>query len=66
MATYLLDLLAPPLKLPDWLHQLALTAHMGRPMVGQWDPVGIVLCLAIFAGGVAIGAWGIRRRDIGR
>ena len=65
VATYLLDLLAPPLKLPDWLHQLALTAHMGRPMVGQWDPVGIVLCLAIFAGGVAIGAWGIRRRDIG-
>ena len=66
VATYLLDLLAPPLKLPDWLHQLALTAHMGRPMVGDWDPVGIVLCLAIFTGGVAIGAWGIRRRDIGR
>ena len=66
VATYLLDLVAPPLKLPDWVHQLALTAHMGRPMVGEWDPVGIVLCLAIFAGGVAIGAWGIRRRDIGR
>ena len=66
VATYLVDLLAPPLKLPDWFHQLALTAHMGRPMVGEWDPVGIVLCLAIFAGGVAIGAWGIRRRDIGR
>jgi ABC-2 type transport system permease protein len=66
VATYLIDLLAPPLKLPDWFHQLAITAHMGRPMVGQWDPVGIVLCLAIFAGGVAIGAWGIRRRDIGR
>ena len=66
VATYLLDLLAPPLKLPDWLHQLALTAHMGRPMVGEWDPVGIVLCLAIFAGGVALGAGGIRRPDIGR
>jgi ABC-2 type transport system permease protein len=66
VATYLIDLLAPPLKLPEWFHQLALTAHMGKPMVGEWDPVGIVLCLAIFVGGVALGAWGIRRRDIGR
>ncbi len=65
MATYLVDLLAPPLKLPDWVHQLALTAHLGKPMVGEWDPVGIVACLAIFAGGVALGAWGVRRRDLG-
>ena len=66
VVTYLLDLLAPPLKLPDWIHQLAITAHMGKPMVGEWDPVGIVLCIAIFVGGVAIGAWGMRRRDIVR
>ena len=37
VATYLLDLVAPPLKLPDPIHQLALTAHMGQPMIGQWD-----------------------------
>ena len=37
VATYLLDLVAPPLKLPDFLHQLALSAHFGKPMVGQWD-----------------------------
>jgi ABC-2 type transport system permease protein len=66
VATYLVDLLAPPLKLPDWIHQLALTAHLGRPMVGEWDPVGIGACLAIFVGGVVLGAWGIRRRDVGR
>jgi ABC-2 type transport system permease protein len=64
-ATFLVDMLAPPLKLPDWFHQLALTAHMGRPMVGYWDVAGIVACLAIAVVGVAIGAWGIRRRDIG-
>ena len=66
VATYLIDLLAPPLKLPDWVHQLALTAHLGQPMVGQWDVVGIVACLAIAVGGVTLGAWGVSRRDVTR
>jgi ABC-2 type transport system permease protein len=66
VATYLVDLLAPPLNLPDWVHQLALTAHFGQPMIGQWDLVGIVACIAIFVAGTAIGAWGIGRRDIAR
>lgn len=66
VATYLVDLLAPPLGLPDWVHQLALSAHFGRPMVGQWDAVGIVASLVLAIGGIAIGAWGIRRRDIAR
>jgi ABC-2 type transport system permease protein len=65
VATYLVDLVAPPLKLPDWVHQLALTAHMGKPMVGEWDLVGVAACLVIAVGGVLLGAWGIRRRDIG-
>ena len=43
VATYLIDLLAPPLSLPDWFHQLALTAHLGQPMAGtgtrwEWRP----------------------------
>jgi ABC-2 type transport system permease protein len=62
--TYLIDLVAPALNLPDWVHQLALTAHLGQPMVGVWDPFGIAACLLIAAGGIAIGAWGITRRDI--
>jgi polyether ionophore transport system permease protein len=66
VATYLLDLLAPPLNLPDWVHELALTAHFGQPMVGNWDPVGVVACLAIAVIGTAIGAWGIQRRDVVR
>jgi ABC-2 type transport system permease protein len=64
IATYLVDLLAPALKLPDWVHQLALTAHMGQPMVGSWDVVGIVACLLIAAAGIGLGAWGVRRRDV--
>ena len=66
VATFLLDLLAPPLNLPGWMHQLALTAHFGQPMVGKWDPVGIVLCVVIAVGGIALGAIGVRRRDIER
>ena len=64
--TYLVDLLAPAFKLPDWVHQLALTAHMGQPMVGAWDPVGIVLCLGLALAGTLVGAWGMYRRDIAR
>jgi ABC-2 type transport system permease protein len=63
--TFLIDLVAPALKLPDWVHQLALTTHLGQPMVGQWDWVGIVLCAVLVVGGLAIAGWGISRRDIG-
>ena len=66
VVTYLIDLLAPPLKLPDWVHQLALTSHLGLPMAGQWDPVGVVACLVLAVGGVAVGAWGFARRDVAR
>jgi ABC-2 type transport system permease protein len=66
VATYLIDLLAPPLKLPDWFHQLALTAHMGQPMIGEWDPIGIIACVVIAVGGVVVGAWGITRRDVSK
>jgi ABC-2 type transport system permease protein len=64
LATYLIDLVAPPLNLPDWVHQLAITAHLGQPMVGVWDPVGVGACLLIAVGGIAVGAWGVTRRDI--
>ena len=66
VATYLVDLIGPALKLPDWFHQLALTAHMGQPMVGNWDANGVVACLVIAAGGLLLGGWGMRRRDVAR
>ena len=65
IATFLVDLLVPALSWPDWIHQLALTAHLGQPMVGKWDPVGIAACLLVAGGGLALGAWGMTRRDIG-
>jgi ABC-2 type transport system permease protein len=39
---------------------------MGLPMVGQWNWAGVVACLAIAVGGLLIGAWGMRRRDVAR
>jgi ABC-2 type transport system permease protein len=64
IVTFLIDMLAPPLNLPDWFHQLALSAHVGLPMVGQWDPLGTAVCVAIAAGGLLLGAWGMTRRDV--
>ncbi|HEX7543781.1 MAG TPA: hypothetical protein VF361_03175 [Candidatus Limnocylindrales bacterium] len=66
VATYLVDFIVPALNLPDWVHQLALTAHMGQPMVGNWDAAGVVACLVIAAGGLLLGGWGMRRRDVAR
>jgi len=64
IVTWLINLLAPAFKLPDFVHQLALTSHYGFTMLGQWDPVGIVLSLVLAVGGVLIGAWGFKRRDL--
>ena len=64
VATYLLDILGEALSWPDWTRQLSLTAHMGRPMIGDWDVVGVAACLLLALGGMALGAWGIARRDL--
>jgi ABC-2 type transport system permease protein len=65
IGTFLVDLLAPALRLPDWVANLALTSHMGQPMVGEWSVPGIAACLALAAGGLVLGAWGMGRRDVG-
>ena len=64
IVTFFIDLLVPALQLPDWIRQLALTAHLGQPMVGVWDIGGVVACLAIAVGGILLGAWGMARRDV--
>jgi ABC-2 type transport system permease protein len=66
VVTYLIDLLSPALSLPGWFHQLALTSHLGQPMVGVWDPAGVVACAVLAVGGLALGGLGIRHRDIAR
>jgi ABC-2 type transport system permease protein len=62
--TFLVSLLAPALKMPDWVYQLALTAHLGQPMIGVWDAGGLVACTVIAIGGILLGAWGMSRRDV--
>jgi ABC-2 type transport system permease protein len=64
VATYLVDLLVPALDLPEGLHRLALTAHLGQPMVGVWDTAGVVACLVLAVGGLVLGAEGFARRDL--
>jgi putative exporter of polyketide antibiotics len=64
VVTYLIQLIAPVFKAPDWITNLALTVHYGLPMAGQWDVWGVIGSLVIAVGGILIGAWGIRRRDV--
>jgi len=64
IGTWFVDIIGPALNLPDFVQDLALTAHYGLPMVGQWDAAGIVVSLVLAIGGVAIGAWGFARRDL--
>jgi ABC-2 type transport system permease protein len=66
IGTFLLDTLAPVLRLPDWVAQLALTTHLGEPLVGRWDGVGLAACAILAVGGLAIGVVGLGRRDIAR
>ena len=65
IGTFLVDILGPALNLPDWLQDLALSNHVGEPMLGTWDVGGLVACLTLAIGGLAVGAWGMSRRDVG-
>ncbi|HYN70504.1 MAG TPA: ABC transporter permease subunit [Candidatus Eisenbacteria bacterium] len=64
VGTFLITLFATALKLPDWVAELALSSHYGKPFTGDWDPVGIGVSLALAFGGLAVGAWGLSRRDL--
>ena len=64
IGTFLVDILAQALRLPDWVRQLALSSHMGEPMVGSWDAAGFLACLILAIGGLTLGAWGMNRRDV--
>lgn len=66
LAFYLLDLIGSILDLPDFIVDLALNRHLGRPILGSYDEVGMAVCAALAVGGVLVCAWGMRRRDIGR
>jgi ABC-2 type transport system permease protein len=62
--TWFVSLLGPLLRLPQVVQDLALTSHFGQPMVGVWEPVGIVASIVLAVAGIAVGTWGFRRRDL--
>ena len=45
---------------------LSLYRHLGQPMAGVFDPVGIAAATVLAVGGLLVGAWGLRRRDLDR
>jgi ABC-2 type transport system permease protein len=66
LAFYLIDLIGSILDLPDFIVDLALNRHLGRPILGSYDEVGLAVCALLAVGGVIACALGMRRRDIGR
>jgi polyether ionophore transport system permease protein len=64
IGTWFVDTIIPAFKLPDVVHELALSAHYGLPMLGQWDVAGLAASALLAVGGVAIGASAFRRRDL--
>lgn len=66
IATFLLDTLGEALDLPDAVLDLSLYRHLGQPIAGVFEPVGIVAATVLVVGGLLVGAWGLRRRDLDR
>jgi hypothetical protein len=64
LITWLIDLVGGDLGIPDAIHELALSTHMGQPMVGSWDPAGMIACGVLAVGGLAIGTLAFSRRDL--
>jgi polyether ionophore transport system permease protein len=66
IATFVLDTLGTALDLPDAILDLSIFKHLGQPMAGTYDVVGIAVAAILAIGGLLIGAWGMQRRDVGR
>ncbi len=66
IGTFVLDTLGAALDLPDVILDLSIYKHLGQPMAGTYDVVGIVVSAILAIGGLLVGAWGMRRRDVGR
>ncbi|MFP5341383.1 MAG: hypothetical protein ACLGIJ_00460 [Candidatus Limnocylindria bacterium] len=66
IGTFVLDTLGQALDLPEAVLDLSLYRHLGQPMAGQYDVVGVIAAGVLAIGGLALGAWGMQRRDIGR
>jgi ABC-2 type transport system permease protein len=61
---FLYDLIASTARFSPTFAGLSLSSHLGQPMVGTFDVPGTLLLVAIAVGGVAVGAFGMHRRDL--
>ncbi len=66
IGTFVLDTLGAALDLPDVILDLSIYKHLGQPMAGTYDIVGIAVAAILAIGGLLVGAWGMQRRDVGR
>ena len=66
IGTLVLDLFGPALDLPDAILDLSIVKRLGQPMVGVVEPTGVVASIVLIIAGLAVGAWGLQRRDLGR
>jgi ABC-2 type transport system permease protein len=64
IGAFLLEFVGAPLDLPDALLDLSLARHIGQPMIGTYDPVGMAFCVLLAIGGLIVCAVGFRRRDL--
>ena len=64
IASYLLGTLGNALRLPEWLIDLSISEHVGRPMSGVFDPGGLAVMTVLAGGGLLLGAWAFARRDL--
>ena len=66
IATFVLDTIGAALDLPDAVLDLSIYKHLGQPMVGTYDPLGMAVAAVLMVGGLVVGAWALQRRDMGR
>lgn len=66
IGTFALDTFGAALDLPDPVLDLSIYRHLGQPMVGVIEPIGLVIAAVLIVGGLLVGASGLQRRDIGR
>jgi ABC-2 type transport system permease protein len=66
IVTFVLDTLGAALDLPEWVLDLSIYRHLGQPMTGQTEVLGVGIALVLIVAGLAVGAWGLQRRDVGR
>jgi ABC-2 type transport system permease protein len=64
LLTWFVQTVGGILRVPDAVMQLALTSHLGQTFVGVWDWAGVGASIVLALGGIALGAWGFRRRDL--